>query len=141
MKIYKGRSRRKHDRRSPKLSCRRADIGRLGFRADCVDRIAAVAGPLHAHACCIEGGNLGSCAVLIALAVHADDPAISLRALAGVVFFLLTVPISSHLLEKAAHGAGYHLWENSECDDLKAVLEQGNGSAPSSTGQHQSRPM
>ena len=50
-----------------------------------------------------KAGTLGSCAVLLALAVHADDPAISLRALAGVVFFLLTVPISSHLLAKAAH--------------------------------------
>lgn len=75
-----------------------------------------------------KAGTLGSCAVLLALAVHADDPAISLRALAGVVFFLLTVPISSHLLAKAAHGAGYHLWKHSECDDLKTVVEQKAGS-------------
>ena len=71
-----------------------------------------------------KAGTLGSCAVLLALAVHADDPAISLRALAGVVFFLLTVPISSHLLARAAHGAGYRLWEHSERDDLKTMLEQ-----------------
>ena len=75
-----------------------------------------------------KAGTLGSCSVLLALAVHADDPAISLRALAGVLFFLLTVPISSHLLAKAAHSAGYRLWDGSERDDLKTVLETGTGS-------------
>ena len=77
-----------------------------------------------------KAGTLGSCAVLLALAVHADDPAISLRALAGVVFFLLTVPISSHLLAKAAHGASYPLWERSECDELRADQEREVGSTP-----------
>lgn len=65
-----------------------------------------------------KAGTLGSCVVLLALAVHADDPAISLRALAGVVFFILTVPISSHLLAKAARGAGYAMWHGSVRDDL-----------------------
>ena len=86
-----------------------------------------------------KAGTLGSCAVLLALAVHADDPAISLRALAGVVFFLLTVPISSHLLAKAAHGAGYALWDRSECDDLKTVLEREVGSTPEIDLQNPSR--
>ena len=88
-----------------------------------------------------KAGTLGSCAVLLALAVHADDPAISLRALAGVVFFLLTVPISSHLLARAAHGAGYRLWEHSECDDLKTMLEQGNDSTLPRLDLDQSRPI
>ncbi|MEW9806838.1 monovalent cation/H(+) antiporter subunit G [Mesorhizobium sp. ZMM04-5] len=67
-----------------------------------------------------KAGTLGSCVVLLALAVHANDPAISLRALAGIAFFVLTVPISSHLLAKAAHGAGYPLWAQSVRDDLSA---------------------
>lgn len=78
-------------------------------------------------------GTLGSCAVLLALAVHADDPAISLRALAGVMFFLLTAPISSHLLAKAAHTVGYPLWTGSMRDDLRSAmderLEQADGPA------------
>lgn len=76
-----------------------------------------------------KAGTLGSCVVLLALAVHADDPAISLRALAGIVFFILTVPISSHLLAKEAHRVGYALWEHSERDELKAALGQEAGSA------------
>lgn len=74
-----------------------------------------------------KAGTLGSCAVLLALAVHADDAAISLRALAGVLFFVLTVPISSHLLAKAAHGAGYDLWDRSECDELKTAMQAQTG--------------
>jgi multicomponent Na+:H+ antiporter subunit G len=85
-----------------------------------------------------KAGTLGSCAVLLALAVHADDPAISLRALAGILFFLLTVPISSHLLAKAAHGAGYGLWERSVRDDLQAQLKSETNSTPHGNGLHQS---
>ena len=83
-----------------------------------------------------KAGTLGSCAVLLALAVHADDPAISLRALAGIVFFLLTVPISSHLLAKAAHAAGYSLWEGSVRDELSTALKQGGDLAPHRIERH-----
>jgi multicomponent Na+:H+ antiporter subunit G len=64
-------------------------------------------------------GTLGSCVMLLALAMHSDDLAIALRAIAGVVFFFMTVPISSHLLAKAAHASGYRLWEKSVRDDLE----------------------
>lgn len=85
-----------------------------------------------------KAGTLGSCAVLLALAVHADDAAISLRALAGVVFFMLTVPISSHLLAKSAHAAGYRLWTDSERDDLRTALDMKAGQAASGTDLQQS---
>lgn len=71
-----------------------------------------------------KAGTLGSCVVLLALAVHAGDVSISLRAVAGIAFFVLTVPISSHLLAKAAHGAGYRLWEQTVCDELEVVLAE-----------------
>ncbi|MEP9385629.1 monovalent cation/H(+) antiporter subunit G [Mesorhizobium sp. KR9-304] len=87
-----------------------------------------------------KAGTLGSCVVLLALAVHADDPAISLRALAGIVFFLLTVPISSHLLAKAAHRAGYALWEHSERDELQTALEQEASSASVADLRNSSQP-
>jgi multicomponent Na+:H+ antiporter subunit G len=65
-----------------------------------------------------KAGTLGSCAVLLALALHASDAAIATRALAGILFFLMTAPISAHLLAKAAHAAGYPLWRGSVCDDI-----------------------
>jgi multicomponent Na+:H+ antiporter subunit G len=63
-------------------------------------------------------GTLGSGLMLIALAVFTEDAATATRALAGVVFFLLTAPIASHLLARAAYGAGYRMWEGSICDEM-----------------------
>ncbi|MEQ8402895.1 MAG: monovalent cation/H(+) antiporter subunit G [Roseitalea porphyridii] len=63
-------------------------------------------------------GTLGSGLVLIALAVHAGDSSTTSRALAGVVFFLLTAPIAAHLLARAAYAVGYPLSEESVADDL-----------------------
>lgn len=65
-----------------------------------------------------KAGTLGSCVMLIALALFAEDQAIITRALAAVVFFLLTAPLSAHLLAKAAYAAGYRLWDGSVHDDM-----------------------
>ena len=72
-----------------------------------------------------KAGTLGSCVMLMALAVHADDLAVTLRALGGVVFFLLTAPVSAHLLAKAAHGSGLKLWKKSVVDDYAEEIADG----------------
>lgn len=71
-----------------------------------------------------KAGTLGSCVMLIALALHSNDFAVAARALAGVAFFILTVPISSHLLAKASYDAGYPLWKNSVGDALEKSRNQ-----------------
>ena len=65
-----------------------------------------------------KAGTMGSCLVLIALAIHASDFGTMSRALAGVVFFLLTAPVSSHLLAKAAYAVGYRLHSSSVRDEM-----------------------
>ncbi|QKV18672.1 monovalent cation/H(+) antiporter subunit G [Oricola thermophila] len=65
-----------------------------------------------------KAGTLGSGLVLLALAVHAGDTATVTRALAGIVFFLLTAPISAHLLARAAYVVGYGLVESSVLDEM-----------------------
>lgn len=65
-----------------------------------------------------KAGTIGSGLMLIALAVFTDDLATGLRALAGVAFFLLTAPVSAHLLAKASYAAGFRLWQGSVCDDM-----------------------
>ena len=59
-----------------------------------------------------------------------DDPtvAVALRAVIGVIFLLLTTPISAHLLARASYLAGYHADESTVRDDLKTRLEQNSGS-------------
>jgi len=66
-----------------------------------------------------KAGTLGSGLMLIALAVHAGDTSTTSRAIAGVVFFLLTAPISAHLLAKAAYAVGYRLTGESVMDELR----------------------
>lgn len=65
-----------------------------------------------------KAGTMGSCLMLVALAIHASDVGTVSRALAGVVFFLLTAPVSSHLLAKAAYSVGYRLHSSSVLDEM-----------------------
>jgi multicomponent Na+:H+ antiporter subunit G len=66
-----------------------------------------------------KAGTVGSGMLLLAVGIHAQDISTFTRALAGVVFFILTAPISAHLLARSAHKAGYSLSLSSVRDDLK----------------------
>lgn len=68
-----------------------------------------------------KAGTLGSGLALLALAVYAHELDVVTRALAGVVFFLLTAPISSHLLARAAYIAGYRPCAETKVDELQKV--------------------
>jgi len=69
-----------------------------------------------------KAGTLGSGVMLLALAIHASDLAVVTRAIAGVVFFLLTAPISAHLLAKAAYAAGYRPCADTKEDALAKTV-------------------
>jgi multicomponent Na+:H+ antiporter subunit G len=49
---------------------------------------------------------VGAGLVLLAVALAAFDGAVSFRAIAGIVFLILTTPVSAHLLARAAHLSG-----------------------------------
>ena len=71
-----------------------------------------------------KAGTLGSGMVLLALAVNSGDTATVTRALAGIAFFLLTAPISAHLLAKAAYVVGYELAKSSVLDEMSESRNQ-----------------
>lgn len=54
-----------------------------------------------------KAGAVGSGLALLAIALVSFDGAVILRAVLGIVFFMLTAPISAHLLARAAYIAGY----------------------------------
>lgn len=66
-----------------------------------------------------KAGTLGSGLMLLAIPIAAFQPDIALRAVAGVVFFLLTAPVSAHLLARAAYISGLVPGHGSGLDDLK----------------------
>lgn len=65
-----------------------------------------------------KAGSVGVGLILMALALVANETAEALRAIAAILFFLLTTPISAHLLAKAAYAAGYPLWKGSVLDEM-----------------------
>ena len=65
-----------------------------------------------------KAGTLGSGLMLLALAVHAHQLDVITRAIAGVVFFLLTAPVGAHLLAKAAYEAGYRPCSDTKIDEM-----------------------
>ncbi len=67
-----------------------------------------------------KAGTVGVGGLLAALAVFFGDTDVVLRALAGFIFFLLTAPVSAHLLAKAAYTVGYKPCPQTKHDALSA---------------------
>ncbi|MBO0903294.1 monovalent cation/H(+) antiporter subunit G [Jiella sonneratiae] len=65
-----------------------------------------------------KAGSVGSGMALMALALVSHSGPEALRAIAAIAFFLLTAPLSAHLLAKAAYAVGYRMWPGSVLDEM-----------------------
>ncbi|NJR13693.1 MAG: monovalent cation/H(+) antiporter subunit G [Phyllobacteriaceae bacterium] len=65
-----------------------------------------------------KAGTVGSSLAMVAIALASSDIGVAVRALAGVVFLLLTAPVAAHLLMRAAYIAGYPMSELSVVDEM-----------------------
>ena len=63
-----------------------------------------------------KAGTVGSGLILLALAVHSLEFSVLSRALAGIAFFLLTAPISAHLIARVAYITGNKPWKGTIID-------------------------
>jgi multicomponent Na+:H+ antiporter subunit G len=66
-----------------------------------------------------KASTLGVGCVLLAVAVHFNELGIIMRALAGIVFFLLTAPVTAHVIGRAAYFLGVPLWHGTTRDELR----------------------
>jgi len=66
-----------------------------------------------------KAGTLGAGLAFLAVIVGSGDLGTIIRALAAVLFLLLTAPIGAHLLARAAYASGVKMWDRSGPDDLK----------------------
>jgi multicomponent Na+:H+ antiporter subunit G len=74
--------------------------------------------PMRMHAA-TKAGTLGAGLLLVAVAFAAPGPGAIARALAGMVFLLMTAPVAAHLVARAAYRAGeMPLWERTTVDEL-----------------------
>jgi multicomponent Na+:H+ antiporter subunit G len=63
--------------------------------------------------------TLGVSLVVAALAIHAGELGVGVRAILIVLFFLLTAPVAAHRLAHAAYRAGVPRWPGTVRDDLR----------------------
>lgn len=65
-----------------------------------------------------KASSLGAGLVLLATAIASGDLWVAARALAGILFLLLTVPVASHMLGRAAYLTGVPQAPGTRVDEL-----------------------
>jgi multicomponent Na+:H+ antiporter subunit G len=68
-----------------------------------------------------KAGTIGSGLAMLAIAVAAPEIYVATRAIAGLLFFLLTAPVAAHLLMRAAYIAGYPMWGGAVVDAMRQL--------------------
>lgn len=71
-----------------------------------------------------KAATLGAGCMLLAVAIHFDDLAVSTRALLVTAFIFLTAPVAAHVIARAAYSVGVPLWDGTLCDELRTRQAQ-----------------
>jgi multicomponent Na+:H+ antiporter subunit G len=71
-----------------------------------------------------KAGTLGAALVLVSVAIHFLQPAVTVRVLVVVTFLLLTAPIASHVIARAAYRVGVPLCDDTVVDELAASIRK-----------------
>lgn len=66
-----------------------------------------------------KAATLGVILTLVATAVHFNELGITTRALATIVFILLTAPVAAHMIGRAAYFNDVPLWKGTVKDELR----------------------
>jgi len=70
-----------------------------------------------------KAGTLGTGFILAAEAVAADDLGTTIKAVAVIVFLLLTAPVAAHLIGRAAYHRGIQLFKKTWIDELGRTMK------------------
>jgi len=65
-----------------------------------------------------KAGTLGCGLILVAVAVHFGETGIVARAIAAIVFLMLTAPVAAHMIGRAAYRTGVPLSKNTVVDEF-----------------------
>lgn len=66
-----------------------------------------------------KSSTIGVASVLLATAIYFSDLGIATRAIATIIFLLLTAPVAAHMIGRAAYFNGVPLWKGTRYDELK----------------------
>ncbi len=70
-----------------------------------------------------KSSTLGVGAILLATAVYFDEIGIASRAIATIIFLLITAPVAAHMMGRAAYSNGVPLWEGTLYNELKGQYD------------------
>ena len=84
-----------------------------------------------------KAATLGVGMILAGMALHFYETSITTRAIAIIVFLLLTAPIGAHLIGRASYFVGVPLWKKSLMDDLKGKYNMDTHELSSSEQLHE----
>lgn len=70
-----------------------------------------------------KAATLGIGLILIAAAFYFNDPSITARVLAIIVFMLLTAPVGAHMIGRASYFTGVKMWHKSKIDELEGQYD------------------
>jgi multicomponent Na+:H+ antiporter subunit G len=71
-----------------------------------------------------KASTLGTGFILFAAALYFDELGTTSRALATIVFILLTAPVAAHRIGRAAYFDGVPLWSGTRRNDLRGHYDQ-----------------
>lgn len=71
-----------------------------------------------------KAGTLGVLLVLTSVAVHFGDLSVTTRAVAVILFVLLTAPVSAHMIGRAGYLSDVSMWSGTRFDHWNADFEQ-----------------
>ena len=67
--------------------------------------------------------TLGVGLIMLGVALRFNDFAISVRALAIVIFMFSTVPVAAHMIGRAAYLSGVPLWKGTLSDEMRGCYD------------------
>lgn len=71
-----------------------------------------------------KAGTLGAGLILLAVAFTYGEIGIISRAVATIIFILMTAPVAAHTIGRAAYKSGVKFWKGTIVDDLKTYYER-----------------
>ena len=66
-----------------------------------------------------KAGTLGAGLILLGAAIYFDRFGVYTRAIATIMFLLLTAPVAAHMIGRSAYFDGVPLWKGTVQDDLR----------------------
>ncbi|KPP99631.1 MAG: multicomponent Na+:H+ antiporter subunit MnhG [Bacteroidetes bacterium HLUCCA01] len=71
-----------------------------------------------------KAGTLGTGFILLAVAVTTPDFGVITRAIATILFLVVTAPVAAHLIGRASYQNGNKLWKNTIVDELQDHIDK-----------------